>query len=140
MRRGDGLCMAVENVRGKRKVGNVGAADGADPKKGLPRAVIPIEELAQKVFEEQVAEIIHCILYNVVELKHLGSAKFLIEFVTLVRSGKDLPATVFEAFAETLKQKFMEPGKDGPGEGLDEEQSQGGNTPVTDAEAPVGIG
>jgi hypothetical protein len=123
-----------------KKPGKGGAAKGEDPKKGLTQTVISLEEIAKKSIEENVAEIVRCILVNVVELKHLGSAKFLIDFATLVRSGKDIPASEYTAFAETLKEKFLLPAKAGSIEELSEKQSQGENTPVTDAEVAVGVG
>jgi hypothetical protein len=132
MRRGDGVGMAVKKVESKG-AGKGGAAKGSDQEKGLTRTVIPFEELVQKTIEEQFAEIVHCILCNVVELKHLGSAKFLIELANLVRSGKEVPATAYTAFAETLKEQFLLPANTGAEAGQNEQQSQGENTPVTDA-------
>jgi len=131
--------MAVEDKEAK-EAGRGGAAKGADSEKGPTQTVISLEEIAKKSIEDNVAEIVRCILFNVVELKHLGSAKFLIDFATLMRSGKDIPAAEYTAFAETLKEQFLLPAKTGSEEGLNEKQSQGENTPVTDAEAVVGVG
>ena len=124
--------MAVKGVKSKG-AGRVGAAKGSDPKKG-PRQLVPsLQEIIEKSFDENIAGIFHCILFNVVNLNHLGQAKFLIEFMTLMRSGKDIPAAEYTAFAETLKEQFLLPAKTGSDEGLNEQQSEGENTPVTDA-------
>ncbi len=126
--------MAVKE-KAVEETGKSGAVAGSEPEKVRAQKVPSLEELAQKTIEDNVAGIVRCILFNVVELKHLGSAKFLIDFATLVRQGKELPAKEYEAFAENLRAQFLLPAETGSVEGLNETQSQGETTPVTDAEA-----
>ena len=111
--------MAVKEVEVKR-ARKSGVAKGSGPEKDLTRPVISMEELVLKAVEEQLAEIIHSILWNISVEKHLPSAKCLIDLATLIRAGREVPAMVFEAFAERLKKDFAEPAEGCSEEGQNE--------------------
>ncbi len=118
--------MAVEVEEKKEKDSGVRA--GKDQEIGSTQGMMSFEEFALKTVEGGLKQVVFSLLWNVVNLKHIASAKTLIDLGTLARqvhAGKEIPAEAWQGFAENFRGKFLEPADEGSVEGRNEEQSQG---------------
>jgi hypothetical protein len=75
---------------------------GPDPEIGWVDAPLLLQRLAEKSLEENLTDVINCILVNI-RAGHLPSVKLLVDLVaTQVKSGVEVSAEAYESLAEVL--------------------------------------
>jgi len=100
-----------EEGRGDRR-SDGRAGKRLDPEKGPTGLVVRLQETAEKALEDNLLEVVVCILDNI-RVKHLLSAKLLIELARKVDARKEVLEVEYLSLAEVL---WLELKELGPGE------------------------
>jgi len=85
------------------------AGQRLDPEKGPTGAAVRLQEMAEKALEENLLEVVECILDNI-RVKHLPSAKLLMELARRLDSRKVVLEVEYQSLAEVLWLEVQELG------------------------------